>query len=232
MPGVYQYINAKGEIIYVGKAKNLKKRVQSYFTKYHDIAKTRVLVKNIRDIKHIVVDTEQDALLLENNLIKKYMPRYNAMLKDDKTYPWICIKNEPFPRVFSTRKFVRDGSIYFGPYTSVRTLRVMLDFIKQLYPLRTCSYNLSPQQIAKGRYKVCLDYHIGNCLAPCIGEQSETEYRQNIEDIKAILKGNVGRVIKLMKSKMDEFSKQYKFEEAQKIKEKLGHLQNYQANQA
>jgi len=228
-PGVYQYINVKGEIIYVGKAKNLKKRVQSYFTKYHDSAKTRILVKNIKDIKHIVVDTEQDALLLENNLIKKYKPRYNAMLKDDKTYPWICIKNEPFPRVFSTRKFVRDGSIYFGPYTSVRTLRVMLDFIKQLYPLRTCNYNLSQNEIAKGKYKVCLDYHIGNCLAPCIGKQSETDYRQNIEDIKAILKGNVSKVIKLMKSKMDELSRQYKFEEAQKIKDKLGHLQNYQA---
>ncbi|MDA3892318.1 MAG: excinuclease ABC subunit UvrC [Salinivirgaceae bacterium] len=228
-PGVYQYFDEHGKIIYVGKAKNIRKRVSSYFTKAHDSAKTRILVRNIREIKHIVVDTEQDALLLENNLIKKYQPRYNALLKDDKTFPWICVKNEPFPRVFSTRNFIRDGSTYFGPYTSGRTLKVMLDFIRQLFPLRTCTLNLAPVQIAKNNYKVCLEHHIGNCLGPCIGEQSEENYQQNIESIKNILKGNIGQVIKLLKEKMTELSQDYKFEEAQKLKEKLNHLENYQA---
>lgn len=228
-PGVYQYFDAEGTIIYVGKAKNLKKRVSSYFTKYHDSAKTRILVRKIQEIKHIVVDSEQDALLLENNLIKKYQPRYNALLKDDKTFPWICIKSEPFPRVFATRQFIRDGSTYFGPYTSVRTLKVLLDFIRQLYPIRTCALNLAPTQIAQGKYKVCLEYHIGNCLGPCVGEQSETDYLQNIQDIKDILKGNIGQVIKLLKDRMAELSKVYKFEEAQQLKEKLNHLENYQA---
>ncbi len=228
-PGVYQYIDNKGVIIYVGKAKNLKKRVYSYFTKYHDTGKTRILVKNIRKISHIVVDTEQDALLLENNLIKKYQPRYNAMLKDDKTYPWICIKNEPFARVFSTRNFIRDGSTYFGPYTSGRTLKVILDFIRQLYPLRTCALNLSQKQIDLGKYKVCLEYHIGNCLAPCIGKQSVGNYNQNIESIKNILRGNIGQVIKTLKKEMGALSRKYMFEEAQKMKEKLDHLENYQA---
>lgn len=228
-PGVYQYIDANDNIIYIGKAKNLKKRVSSYFTKYHDSVKTRILVKNIREIKHIVVDTEQDALLLENNLIKKYKPRYNALLKDDKTFPWICIKNEAFPRVFSTRQFIRDGSTYFGPYTSGRTLKVMLDFIRQLYPLRTCTLNLAQNYIAQGKYKVCLEHHLGNCLGPCIGQQTEESYRQNIESIKNILKGNIGEVIQLLKVTMTEFSKAYKFEEAQKLKEKLDHLENYQS---
>ncbi|MCK9208902.1 MAG: excinuclease ABC subunit UvrC [Salinivirgaceae bacterium] len=228
-PGVYQYFDTSGEIIYVGKAKNLKKRVSSYFTKFHDSAKTRVLVKKIAEIRHIVVDSEQDALLLENNLIKKYQPRYNALLKDDKTFPWICIKNEPFPRVFSTRNFIRDGSTYFGPYTSGRTLKVMLDFIKQLYPLRTCTLNLAPAQIAKAKYKVCLEHHIGNCLGPCVGEQTEDDYQQSIQDIKDILKGNIGQVIKLLKDRMVLLSSQYRFEEAQKLKEKLQHLENYQA---
>lgn len=228
-PGVYQYFDTEGIIIYVGKAKNLKKRVSSYFTKYHDSAKTRILVRKIAEIKHIVVDSEQDALLLENNLIKKYQPRYNALLKDDKTYPWICIKNEAFPRVFSTRNYVRDGSTYFGPYTSGRTLRAMLDFIRQLYPIRTCSLNLSPAQIAKGKYKVCLEYHIGNCLGPCVGEHSEADYLQNIQDVKDILRGNIGQVIKLLKDRMTVLSKEYRFEEAQKLKEKLNHLENYQA---
>ncbi|PKP10746.1 MAG: excinuclease ABC subunit C [Bacteroidetes bacterium HGW-Bacteroidetes-4] len=228
-PGVYQYFDTEGTIIYVGKAKNLKKRVSSYFTKYHDSAKTRILVRKISDIKHIVVDSEQDALLLENNLIKKYQPRYNALLKDDKTYPWICIKSEAFPRVLATRNYVRDGSTYFGPYTSGRTLRVMLDFIRQLYPIRTCSLNLSPVQIAKGKYKVCLEYHIGNCLGPCVGEQSEADYLQNIQDVKDILRGNIGQVIKLLKDRMSLLSKEYRFEEAQKLKEKLNHLENYQA---
>jgi excinuclease ABC subunit C len=228
-PGVYQYFDTDGEIIYVGKAKNLKKRVSSYFTKYHDSAKTRVLVRKIVEIKHIVVDSEQDALLLENNLIKKYQPRYNAMLKDDKTFPWICIKSENFPRVFSTRTFIRDGSTYFGPYTSGRTLHTMMDFIKQLYPLRNCSLNLEPAQIQKAKYKVCLEYHIGNCLGPCIGEQAETDYLQNINDIKDILKGNIGQVIKLLKDRMVQMSREYRFEEAQQLKEKLNHLENYQS---
>ncbi len=227
--GVYQYIDSTGTIIYVGKAKNLKKRVSSYFTKSHDSAKLRILVRKIVDIKHIVVDTEQDALLLENNLIKKYQPRYNALLKDDKSYPWVCIKSEPFARVFSTRQFIRDGSTYFGPYTSGSTLKVVLDFIREIYPLRNCTLNLHPSQIAKAKYKVCLEYHIGNCLGPCIGEQSEDSYQQSIHDIKNILKGNIGKVISLLKSQMQELSKAYKFEDAQKLKEKLGHLENYQS---
>lgn len=228
-PGVYQYLNTVEEIIYIGKAKNLKKRVSSYFTKQQTQTKIRVLVKKIADIKHIVVDSEQDALLLENNLIKKYQPKYNALLKDDKSYPWICIKNEPFPRVFFTRKFVRDGSHYFGPYTSVNTVKVILNFIKELYPLRTCNLNLSEKYISQKNYIVCLDYHIGNCLAPCIHEQTEKDYLKNIEEIKDILKGNVSQLIKLMTEKMHKLSKDYKFEEAQKIKEKLKHLENYQS---
>lgn len=228
-PGVYQYLNTVEEIIYIGKAKNLKKRVSSYFTKQQTQTKIRVLVKKIADIKHIVVDSEQDALLLENNLIKKYQPKYNALLKDDKSYPWICIKNEPFPRVFFTRKFVRDGSHYFGPYTSVNTIKVILNFIKELYPLRTCNLNLSEKYISQKNYIVCLDYHIGNCLAPCIHEQTEKDYLKNIEEIKDILKGNVSQLIKLMTEKMHKLSKDYKFEEAQKIKEKLKHLENYQS---
>lgn len=228
-PGVYQYTDKEGNIIYVGKAKNLKKRVSSYFTKQHDSGKTRILVRKIANIKHIVVDTEQDALLLENNLIKKYQPRYNALLKDDKSYPWICIKNEPFPRVFPTRKFIRDGSTYYGPYTSGTTMKVVLDFIRELYPLRTCTLNLHKHQISQAKFKVCLEHHIGNCLGPCIGEQSEENYQQSISDIKDILKGNIGQVIKLFKSRMVELSKAYKFEDAQKLKEKLGHLENYQS---
>ncbi len=227
--GVYQYMDSEGTIIYVGKAKNLKKRVSSYFTKSHDSAKLRILVRKIKEIKHIVVDTEQDALLLENNLIKKYQPRYNALLKDDKSYPWLCIKSEPFARILSTRQFIRDGSAYFGPYTSGTTLKVVLDFIREIYPLRNCTLNLHPAQIAKGKYKVCLEYHIGNCLGPCIGEQTEENYQQNIQDIKNILKGNIGKVISLLKSRMEELSKAYKFEDAQKLKEKLGHLENYQS---
>jgi len=228
-PGVYQYFNSDGIIIYVGKAKDLKKRVSSYFVKNHEYGKTRILVKKICDIKHIVVDTEQDALLLENNLIKKYQPRYNALLKDDKTFPWICVKSEYFPRIFSTRNFVRDGSTYFGPYTSTRTLKVVLDFIKQIYPLRTCNLNLSPQQIAEGKYKVCLEYHIGNCLGPCIGKQAEDNYIQNIQEIKDILKGNISHLIKVIKEKMQQLASELKFEEAQAVKEKLSHLENYQS---
>jgi excinuclease ABC subunit C len=228
-PGVYQYFDSNAKIIYIGKAKNLKKRVSSYFTKYHDSAKTRVLVKNISDIRHIVVDSEQDALLLENNLIKKYQPRYNAMLKDDKTYPWVCIKNEPFPRVMSTRKFVRDGSTYFGPYTSGLTLKIMLELIRQLYPLRTCGLNLDPLVIAKGKHKVCLEFHIGNCLGPCEGHQTMEDYALSISDIKEILKGNTSQVIDLLKKRMENLSKEYRFEEAQKVKEKLERLENFQS---
>ena len=177
-PGVYQYYDKEDKILYVGKAKNLKKRVASYFTKTHENAKTRILVKKIVTIKHIVVNTETDALLLENNLIKKYQPRYNIMLKDDKTYPWICIKKERFPRVFMTRRVIKDGSEYFGPYTSVRTVKVLLDLIRELYPLRTCKYDLSKEKIDAGKYKVCLEYHLGNCKGPCENFQSEENYNE------------------------------------------------------
>lgn len=228
-PGVYQYLDKNGTIIYVGKAKRLKRRVSSYFNKYQDRAKVRILVRNIADIKHIVVDTEQDALLLENNLIKKYQPRYNSLLKDDKTYPWICIKNEPFPRIFSTRNFIRDGSSYFGPYTSGFSLKIMLDLIRQLYPLRTCALNLSHQQIAKGKYKICLEHHIGNCLGPCEGLQTEEDYALAISDIKEILKGNSNAVVSLLKERMTALSKEMKFEEAQKVKTKLDHLVEFQS---
>ncbi len=228
-PGVYQYLDKNGTIIYVGKAKRLKRRVSSYFNKYQDRAKVRILVRNIADIKHIVVDTEQDALLLENNLIKKYQPRYNSLLKDDKTYPWICIKNEPFPRIFSTRNFIRDGSSYFGPYTSGFSLKIMLDLIRQLYPLRTCALNLSHQQIAKGKYKICLEHHIGNCLGPCEGLQTEEDYALAISNIKEILKGNSNAVVALLKDKMKALSNEMKFEEAQKVKIKLDHLVEFQS---
>lgn len=228
-PGVYQYLDKNGTIIYVGKAKRLKRRVSSYFNKYQDRAKVRILVRNIADIKHIVVDTEQDALLLENNLIKKYQPRYNSLLKDDKTYPWICIKNEPFPRIFSTRNFVRDGSSYFGPYTSGYSLKIMLDLIRQLYPLRTCALNLNRQQIAKGKYKICLEHHIGNCLGPCEELQTEEDYALEISDIKEILKGNSNAVVSLLKERMTALSKEMKFEEAQKVKTKLDHLVEFQS---
>jgi len=228
-PGVYQYLDKNGTIIYVGKAKRLKRRVSSYFNKYQERVKIRILVRNIDDIKHIVVDTEQDALLLENNLIKKYQPRYNSLLKDDKTYPWICIKNEPFPRIFSTRHFVRDGSTYFGPYTSAYTLRTLIELIRQLYPIRTCALNLSPESIAKGRYKICLEHHIGNCLGPCEGRQTEEEYAEFISNIKEILKGNSNEVIELLKNKMQTLSREYKFEEAQQIKNKIDKLSEFQS---
>jgi len=228
-PGVYQYLNNKNDIIYVGKAKNIRKRVLSYFNKKYDNIKTRVLVKNIKEINHIIVDTEQDALLLENNLIKKYKPRYNVLLKDDKTYPWICIKKEPFPRIYSTRQYDKNNGTYFGPYTSVKTLKIILNLIKQLYPIRTCSLNLDSENILKNKYKVCLDYHIGNCLAPCIGKQSEIEYEHNIKNIKHILKGNINDVIKILNNKMLEYSENYRFEEAQQLKEKLEHLKNFQS---
>ncbi|MBU2950627.1 excinuclease ABC subunit UvrC [Tamlana agarivorans] len=228
-PGVYQYYDKDGTIIYVGKAKNLKKRVGSYFTKTHDSGKTRVLVRKIVDIKHIVVDTETDALLLENNLIKKYQPRYNVLLKDDKSYPWICIKNERFPRVFSTRRVFKDGSEYFGPYTSGKTVYTLLDLIKGLYSLRTCNYHLAEDKVDSGKYKVCLEYHLGNCKGACEGLETEVEYNENINAIREILKGNFKDSLQQFKLQMKEFAENMQFEEAQKIKEKVEVLQNYQS---
>jgi excinuclease ABC subunit C len=228
-PGVYQYYDKNDVVIYVGKAKNLKRRVSSYFNKVHDIAKTRILVKKIHRMEHIVVPTEVDALLLENNLIKKYRPRYNILLKDDKTYPWICVKKEPFPRVFSTRKVIRDGSDYFGPYPNVKTVYTLLELIRGLYPIRTCNYDLSEEKIKKKSYKVCLEFHIGNCLAPCEGKVTEEEYNQNIAAIKELVKGNFRRSLNQFKNQMEEFSQQNEFERAQEVKEKLESLENYQA---
>ena len=228
-PGVYQYYDKNDVVIYVGKAKNLKRRVSSYFNKVHDNAKTRILVKKIHRMEHIVVPTEVDALLLENNLIKKYRPRYNILLKDDKTYPWICVKKEPFPRVFSTRKVIRDGSDYFGPYPNVKTVYTLLELIRGLYPIRTCNYDLSEEKIKKKSYKVCLEFHIGNCLAPCEGKVTEEEYNQNIAAIKELVKGNFRRSLNQFKNQMEEFSQQMEFERAQEVKEKLESLENYQA---
>ena len=228
-PGVYQYYDADNKLIYVGKAKNLKKRVSSYFTKTHENGKTRVLVKKIASIKHIVVATETDALLLENNLIKKYQPRYNVMLKDDKSYPWICVKKERFPRVFSTRRIFKDGSEYFGPYTSMKTVSTLLDLIKGLYHLRTCNFDLSEEKIKGGKFKVCLEYHLGNCKGACEGLESEQEYHDNIKAIKEILKGNFKDSLLQFKMQMKQLATDMHFEEAQKIKEKIEILENYQA---
>ncbi|MFW5755123.1 MAG: excinuclease ABC subunit UvrC [Tangfeifania sp.] len=228
-PGIYQFFDKNDKIIYIGKAKNLKKRVSSYFNKTHDSRKTALLVRNIADIKHMVVETEQDALLLENNLIKKYQPRYNIRLKDDKSYPWICIKNEPFPRVFKTRNVIRDGSKYYGPYTSVYTVRTLLDLFKSEYKLRTCNYNLTQENIRNGKYKVCLEYHIGNCKGPCEGLISEDEYNKGIDDINNILKGNISGVIKHLETAMNEMAEQMNFEEANRIKLKYDSLKKYQS---
>lgn len=228
-PGVYQYFDKDGKILYVGKAKNLKKRVASYFNKVHDTAKTNVLVKKIVTIKHIVVPTETDALLLENNLIKKLQPRYNVLLRDDKTYPWICIKNEAFPRVFSTRKMIKDGSEYFGPYTSFKTVHTILDLIKELYPLRTCTFDLSRNNIVTGKYKVCLEYHIGNCKGACEGYETQEQYQIQVQAIREILKGNFKESLKDFKHLMQVYASEMQFEEAQKIKEKIEVLENYQA---
>ena len=228
-PGVYQYYDKDGKILYVGKAKNLKKRVSSYFNKIHDTAKTNVLVKKIVTIKHIVVPTETDALLLENNLIKTLQPRYNVLLRDDKSYPWICIKREPFSRIFSTRRMVKDGSEYFGPYTSFKTVHTILDLIKELYPLRTCNYDLSKSNIDSGKFKVCLEYHIGNCKGPCEGLESLEEYQKQVDAIREILKGNFKESIKGFKRLMIEYAQELRFEEAQKIKEKIEVLENYQS---
>lgn len=228
-PGVYQYFDAKGRVIYVGKAKNLKKRVNSYFTKQHLNNRTRMLVKNIIKVEHIVVGTEMDALLLENNLIKKYQPKYNVLLKDDKSYPWICIKKEPFPRVFPTRKIIKDGSEYFGPYTSMKTVRTLLDLIKGIYPLRTCNYDLDPKKIAEHKYKLCLEYHLGNCLGPCVGDMALAVYEENIQSIRAIIKGNFKASLQQFKVQMENHAANLEFEAAQRMKDKLNILENYQA---
>lgn len=228
-PGIYQYYDKEGMILYVGKAKNLRKRVSSYFAKNHDNAKTRILVRKIEDIKYLVVDSELDALLLENNLIKKYQPKYNIQLKDDKTYPWICIKKEAFPRIFSTRLLIKDGSKYMGPYPSGRVMGTLLELLKDLYPLRTCSLDLSPRKIEEKKYKVCLEYHIGNCKGPCVGNQPEEEYNEYIAQIDSILKGNISSVLSYLRKLMQEFAENYQFEEAQEIKQKIATLERYQA---
>ena len=228
-PGVYQFFDAKGTVIYVGKAKNLKNRVRSYFNKVHDYGKTSVLVKKIHNIKHIVVDTETDALLLENNLIKKYQPRYNVLLKDDKSYPWICIKKERFPRVFQTRQVIKDGSEYFGPYTSVKTVYTLLDLIKGLFPIRTCNYDLSEEKIKNQKFKVCLEYHLGNCKGACEAKETEHTYLKNISAIRYILKGNFKNSLSLFKSQMQDLAANLQFEDAQVLKEKISILENYQS---
>ena len=228
-PGVYQYFDEEDTLIYVGKAKNLKKRVSSYFTKTHENGKTRVLVKKIASIKHIVVETETDALLLENNLIKKNKPRYNVLLKDDKSYPWICIKKERYSRVFSTRRIFKDGSEYFGPYTSMKTVYTLLDLIKGLYQLRTCKFDLSQEKIEAGKYKVCLEYHLGNCKGACEGLETAEAYNEKIIAIREILKGNFKDSLSQFKLQMKQFAEEMQFEEAQKIKEKVEVLENYQA---
>ena len=228
-PGVYQYYDKDDKILYVGKAKNLKKRVSSYFNKIHDTAKTNVLVKKIVTIKHIVVPTETDALLLENNLIKTLQPRYNVLLRDDKSYPWLCIKKEPFSRIFATRRMVKDGSEYFGPYTSFKTVNTILELIKELYPLRTCNYDLSKSNIDSYKFKVCLEYHIGNCKGPCEGYESLENYQKQVDAIREILKGNFKESMKDFKRVMMELAQNMHFEEAQKIKEKMEVLENYQS---
>lgn len=228
-PGIYQYLNSEESIIYVGKAKNLKRRVYSYFSKEHEPGKTRVLVSKIADIRYIVVNTEEDALLLENNLIKKHRPRYNVLLKDDKTYPSICVQNEYFPRVFKTRRIIKNGSQYFGPYSHVPSMLAVLKLIKQLYPIRTCHLNLTPENIQAGKFNVCLEYHIKNCAGPCIGLQTQEDYQKNIEEVKEILKGNTREISKLLQKQMEELAADMRFEEAQKIKEKYLLIESYQA---
>jgi excinuclease ABC subunit C len=227
-PGVYQFIDSSGVIIYIGKAKSLKKRVTSYFSK-NQSGKTIALLRKTSDIRHIVVDNEQDALLLENNLIKKHQPRYNILLKDDKTFPWICIKNEPFPRVFSTRNPVRDGSQYFGPYTSGLMVKTLISFIRQLYKLRTCYHNLTESNIKAGKFKVCLEYHLGNCKAPCVGRQAENDYLENIDQIRDILKGNISTVLDHLKKTMARYSKELRFEDAQAVKEKIDIISRFRS---
>ena len=227
--GVYRYYDKNETLLYVGKAKNLKKRVSSYFNKKQEHGKTKVLVSKIHDIKYVIVPTEIDALLLENNLIKKHQPKYNVALKDGKTYPWICIKNEPFPRIFQTRNVIKDGSAYFGPYTSVRLVKTLLDFFQQLYPLRNCSLSLTDKNINAKKFKVCLEYHIGNCLGPCEDKQTTEEYQLGIEHIQQIIKGDIKSVTQHLKTAMLHFSKKMEFEKAQAVKDKIDLLNNYQA---
>ncbi len=228
-PGIYQFINSEGTIIYIGKAKNLKKRVGSYFQKAPDNAKLAVLIRRIDSINHVVVDTESDALLLENNLIKRHLPRYNVLLKDDKTFPWICISNEPFPKVFTIRKVVRDGSKYFGPYTSGKIWKNIIDLIRGIYKIRTCHLNLSAENISSGKFKVCLEYHIGNCLGPCIGLQTEQDYLEQIDQIGKILKGNTSGVIRVLTASMQRHAENYEFEQAAVLKEKIDLLEQFQS---
>ncbi len=230
-PGVYEFIDSAGQIIYVGKARNLKKRVTSYFAK-NQSGKTSVMLKRAADLKHIIVETESDALLLENNLIKQHQPRYNILLKDDKTFPWICVKNEPFPRVFSTRKPIRDGSFYFGPYTSGLMVKTLLELIRQLYPLRNCNLNLTEENIKARKFKVCLEYHIGNCKGPCEGLQDEKNYSDNIQQIRNILRGNIASVMDHLKKLMIIYSGEMRYEEAQVIKEKIELLTKYRSRSA
>ena len=227
-PGVYQFLNSDEVIIYVGKAKSLIKRVRSYFKQIHKDGKTNSLVKNIHNIRHIVVKTESDALLLENSLIKKFKPKYNILLKDDKTYPWICIKNERFPRVFYTRKMIKDGSDYYGPYTSLRVVKTILSIISSLYKLRTCSYDLNDQKVQNNKYKVCLEFHLGNCLGPCEDLQEEENYNQNIIEIKDILRGNFKNSLHSFRREMKVMADDLKFEQANLIKSKINALENYQ----
>lgn len=228
-PGVYQYYDKDSKLLYVGKAKNLKKRVSSYFNKVHDNARTNVMVRKIVTIKHVVVTSEGDALLLENNMIKNLNPRFNVLLKDDKTYPWICIKKEPFPRIFSTRKMIRDGSEYYGPYTNFRTIYTILDMVKELYPLRTCNYDLSQSNIDSGKFKVCLEYHIGNCKGPCEGHETRENYEKHVEMIRDILKGNFGSSLKDFRKQMQQHAANMEFEMAQLVKNKIEVLENYQS---
>ncbi|MFT3794378.1 excinuclease ABC subunit UvrC [Flavobacterium sp.] len=228
-PGVYQYYDKDDKLLYVGKAKNLKKRVLSYFNKVHEVGRTRVMVKKIVTIKHIVVKSESDALLLENNMIKQHQPRYNVLLRDDKTYPWICIKNEPFSRIFSTRRMIKDGSEYFGPYTNFKTIHTILDLIKELYPLRTCNYDLTETNIRNGKFKVCLEYHIGNCKGPCEGHESLENYQNHVDQIREILKGNFKDSLREFKKQMQHFAAEMEFEKAQIVKTKIEVLENYQS---
>ena len=226
-PGCYQFVDEKGTVIYVGKAKNLKRRVSSYFNKNHEHPKTRILVRKIKKIKYIVVNSEEDTLLLENNLIKKLRPRYNVLLKDDKSYPSIVIKNEYFPRIFKTRNIVKDGSKYYGPYTSIQSVNALLEIVRKVYKIRTCRLNLAPEKIAEGKYNVCLEYHINRCKGPCEGLQSLDDYNKNVSEINEILKGNVGIIEKRIREKMLALSEELKFEEANELKEKLGLIQNF-----
>jgi excinuclease ABC subunit C len=228
-PGIYQYLDENKTIIYVGKAKNLKRRVYSYFSKEHASGKTRVLVSKIRDIRYIVVNSEEDALLLENNLIKRYKPRYNVLLKDDKTYPSICVQNEYFPRVFKTRKIIRNGSTYFGPYSHQPAMNALLALVKQLYPIRTCKHNLSPENIRQGKYSVCLDYHIKRCAGPCVGLQSHEDYMKNISEIKEILRGNTQEISRMLMQQMSDLAAEMKFEEAQIVKERYMLIEQYRS---